>query len=590
MNKIWEINDYSAFSIDEIRCFNDKLNNYFSDISLTKMLAQRVGTDLEAVRSFLRPNLSELHDPFLYKDMDKAVERLCLALDNNQKILIYGDYDVDGTTSVALVYSFLKKYCSSNIDYYIPDRYTEGYGVSMKGVDYAAENGCNLIIALDCGIKDNPRVDYANSKGIDFIVCDHHTPGDQLPDAVAVLDAKRVDNTYPYIELSGCGVGFKFMQALCIKRNIPFTNLLNYIDLVAVSIGSDIVPITGENRILAYFGLKKLNGQPFVYNQTTLALQPLISLNAIKTESGFENKALTIYDSVFSIGPRINAAGRIDKGSEAVKLLITEDPEEAKAFALKISDYNKERKDLDRDITETALRTLNNDPQNAENASTVVYGDNWHKGVVGIVASRLTETYYRPTIVLSKIGDMLTGSARSVSDFDLYAAIDSCRDYLTGFGGHKFAAGLNLKFENYQLFKNSFENYVREHIKPSQKVQKVLIEQFIDFSVITPDFYNKLQDFEPFGPENSEPIFATKNVVDTGRSRLVGKTSEHLRLEVMDKTGTCLVGIAFGMANYYDRIHNGEKFDMCYTIQKNEFRGTVSLQLMVVDIKMGDKE
>lgn len=460
----------------------------------------------------------------------------------------------------------------------------------MKGVDYAAENGCNLIIALDCGIKDNPRVDYANSKGIDFIVCDHHTPGDQLPDAVAVLDAKRVDNTYPYIELSGCGVGFKFMQALCIKRNIPFTNLLNYIDLVAVSIGSDIVPITGENRILAYFGLKKLNGQPFVYNQTTLALQPLISLNAIKTESGFENKALTIYDSVFSIGPRINAAGRIDKGSEAVKLLITEDPEEAKAFALKISDYNKERKDLDRDITETALRTLNNDPQNAENASTVVYGDNWHKGVVGIVASRLTETYYRPTIVLSKIGDMLTGSARSVSDFDLYAAIDSCRDYLTGFGGHKFAAGLNLKFENYQLFKNSFENYVREHIKPSQKVQKVLIEQFIDFSVITPDFYNKLQDFEPFGPENSEPIFATKNVVDTGGSRLVGKTGEHLRLEVMDKTGTCLVGIAFGMANYYDRIHNGEKFDMCYTIQKNEFRGTVTLQLMVVDIKMGDKE
>ena len=590
MDKIWEINDYSAFSIDEISCFNDKLNNYFSDISLTKMLAQRVGTDLDAVRTFLRPNLSKLHDPFLYKDMDKAVDRLCVALDNNQKILIYGDYDVDGTTSVALVYSFLKKYCTQNIDYYIPDRYTEGYGVSMKGVDYAAENGCNLIIALDCGIKDNPRVDYANSKGIDFIVCDHHTPGDQLPDAVAVLDAKRADNTYPYIELSGCGVGFKFMQALCIKRNIPFTNLLNYIDLVAVSIGSDIVPITGENRILAYFGLKKLNGQPFVYNQTTLALQPLISLNAIKTESGFENKALTIYDSVFSIGPRINAAGRIDKGSEAVKLLITEDPEEAKSFALKISDYNKERKDLDRDITDTALRTLSADPQNAENASTVVFGDNWHKGVVGIVASRLTETYYRPTIVLSKIGDMLTGSARSVSDFDLYAAIDSCRDYLTGFGGHKFAAGLNLKYENYQQFKNSFEKYVREHIKPSQKVQKVLIEQFIDFSIITPDFYNKLQNFEPFGPENTEPIFATKNVVDTGGSRLVGKTGEHLRLEVMDKTGTCLVGIAFGMANYFDRIHNGEKFDICYTVQKNEFRGTVSLQLMIVDIKMGEKK
>ena len=586
MNKLWEINDYSSFSIDEINCFNNKLNNYFSDISLTKMIIQRVGMDLNAVREFLRPNLSKLHDPFLYKDMDKAVNRLCTALNNNEKILIYGDYDVDGTTSVALVYSFLKRYCTPNIDFYIPDRYTEGYGVSMQGVDYAANNGCSLIIALDCGIKDNPRVDYANTKGIDFIVCDHHTPGAELPNAVAVLDAKRSDNTYPYPELSGCGVGFKFLQALCISRNIPFTNLLNYIDLVAVSIGSDIVPITGENRILAYFGLKKLNGEPFIYNQTTLALQPLIALNAIKSEAGFENKKLTIYDSVFTIGPRINAAGRIDKGSEAVKLLITQDVDEAKMYAKQISDYNKERKDKDHEITETALRTLNADPENAENAATVVYGENWHKGVVGIVASRLTESFYRPTIVLSKIGDMLTGSARSVSDFDLYAAIDSCRDYLTGFGGHKFAAGLNLKFENFKDFKQSFENYVRQHIKPSQKIQKVLIEQYIDFSVITPDFYNKLQDFEPFGPENPEPIFATKNVVDTGRSRLVGKTGEHLRLEIMDYTGTCIVGIAFGMSAFYERIHNGEKFDICYTVQKNEFRGTISLQLMVIDIKM----
>lgn len=586
MNKLWEINDYSSFSIDEINCFNNKLNNYFSDISLTKMIIQRVGMDLNAVREFLRPNLSKLHDPFLYKDMDKAVNRLCTALNNNEKLLIYGDYDVDGTTSVALVFSFLKRYCTTNIDFYIPDRYTEGYGVSMQGVDYAANNGCSLIIALDCGIKDNPRVDYANTKGIDFIVCDHHTPGAELPNAVAVLDAKRSDNTYPYPELSGCGVGFKFLQALCISRNIPFTNLLNYIDLVAVSIGSDIVPITGENRILAYFGLKKLNGEPFIYNQTTLALQPLIALNAIKSEAGFENKKLTIYDSVFTIGPRINAAGRIDKGSEAVKLLITQDVDEAKMYAKQISDYNKERKDKDHEITETALRTLNADPENSENAATVVYGENWHKGVVGIVASRLTESFYRPTIVLSKIGDMLTGSARSVSDFDLYAAIDSCRDYLTGFGGHKFAAGLNLKFENFKDFKQSFENYVRQHIKPSQKIQKVLIEQYIDFSVITPDFYNKLQDFEPFGPENPEPIFATKNVVDTGRSRLVGKTGEHLRLEIMDYTGTCIVGIAFGMSAFYERIHNGEKFDICYTVQKNEFRGTISLQLMVIDIKM----
>ena len=589
MNKLWEINNYSAFSDEEICCFNKKLNNYFSDISLTKMIVQRVGMDLNAVREFLRPNLSKLHDPFLYKDMDKAVNRLCTALNNNEKILIYGDYDVDGTTSVALVYSFLKRYCTTNIDYYIPDRYTEGYGVSMQGVDYAANNGCSLIIALDCGIKDNPRVDYANTKGIDFIVCDHHTPGAELPDAVAVLDAKRCDNTYPYPELSGCGVGFKFMQALCISRNIPFANLLNYIDLVAVSIGSDIVPITGENRVLAFFGLKKLNAEPFTFNETILTLQPLIALDAIKREAGFDNKKLTIYDSVFTIGPRINAAGRIDKGSEAVKLLITEDVEEAKSYAKQISDYNKERKDKDREITETALNILSADPENSENAATVVYGENWHKGVVGIVASRLTETYYRPTIVLSKIGDMLTGSARSVSDFDLYAAIDSCHDYLTGFGGHKFAAGLNLKFENYKGFKQSFETYVRQHIQPSQKIQKVLIEQYIDFSVITPDFYNKLQDFEPFGPENPEPIFATKKVVDVGRSRLVGKTGEHLRLEIMDATGTCMVGIAFGMSAFYPRIHNGEKFDICYTIQKNEFRGTVSLQLMVVDIKMEDK-
>ena len=597
MNKLWELNNGGNFTDSQIAFLHSKLNN-FCDLPLTRMLAQRVRVDvdslqnpetcdheLQKIRAFLRPSLSNLHDPFLFRDMDKAVERLSLAIDKGERILIYGDYDVDGTTSVALVYSFLKKYCTQNIDYYIPDRYTEGYGVSMQGVDYAAQTGCSLIIALDCGIKDNPRVDYSNSLGIDFIVCDHHTPGAELPNAVAVLDAKRDDNTYPFNELSGCGVGFKYMQALCIKMNIPFVNLLNYIDLTAVSIGSDIVPIIDENRILAYFGLKKLNGEEFAYNDQKLSLQPLTCFQAIKKESGLADKHVSMYDSVFMIGPRINACGRIDKGSQAVRLLITEDDDEAAEFAKMISDYNNERKDLDRDITETALETLRQEPGNDTNAATVVYGDNWHKGVVGIVASRLTETYYRPTIVFSKIGDTLTGSARSVSDFNLYDAIDSCRNYLTGFGGHKFAAGLNLKFENYHNFKTAFLDYVKNHIQSSQKIPKVLIEQYIDFSVINTKFYDRLQQFEPFGPENTEPIFATRNVVDCGGSRKVGKNLEHLRLEVMDSTGVCLVGIAFGMSAFYERIHSGEKFDICYTVQQNVFRNTVSLQLMVNDIK-----
>ena len=600
MEKLWELNGGGGYSDEDIEYLQGRLNN-FCDFTIARMLAQRTKVDvsrlrnpeteedeLQKLRSFLRPSLSNLHDPFLFRDMDKAVERLSMAIDRGEKILIYGDYDVDGTTSVALVYSFLKKYCTQNLDYYIPDRYTEGYGVSMQGVDYAHKSGCTLIIALDCGIKDNPRVDYSNSLGIDFIVCDHHTPGAELPNALAVLDAKRVDNTYPFNELSGCGVGFKYMQALCIWRNIPFVNLLNYIDLTAVSIGSDIVPIVDENRVLAYFGIKKLNGEECEYNKEKLTLQPLTCFRAIKKEAGLSERHVSMYDSVFMIGPRINACGRIDKGSQAVRLLITEDEGEAAEFAKMISDYNNERKDLDRDITETALETLRNEPGNDTNAATVVYGDNWHKGVVGIVASRLTETYYRPTIVFSKIGDKLTGSARSVADFNLYDAIDSCRNFLTGFGGHKFAAGLNLSFENYQNFKTAFLDYVKNHIQTLQKIPKVLIEQFIDFSVINAKFYDRLQQFEPFGPDNTEPIFATRNVVDCGGSRKVGKNLEHLRLEVMDCTGNCLVGIAFGMSAFYDRIHKGEKFDICYTIQQNVFRNTVSLQLMVNDIKFSN--
>ncbi|MBR4266949.1 MAG: single-stranded-DNA-specific exonuclease RecJ [Bacteroidales bacterium] len=583
MERVWTIKKYEGFTEDQVADLQQQMNNFF-DIHLTKMLASRIGFDLEKVRQFLRPNLSQLHDPYLFNDMHKAVDRLCQAIENNERILVYGDYDVDGTTSVALVYSFLKEFYK-NIDYYIPDRYTEGYGVSFKGVDYAASTNCKLIIALDCGIKDNARIEYAAYKQIDFIVCDHHTPGTDLPKAVAVLDAKRTDNTYPFNELSGCGVGFKFMQAFAIKQNIPFERLLKYIDLTAVSIGSDIVPIVDENRILAYFGLKKLNSQEFKYKDQTMLLEPLTCFKAIMKDAGLNKKdEITIYDSVFMIGPRINAAGRIENGTEAVKLLVTEEMSQAEEFSKKISEYNEDRKNKDHDITEKALEMLRNDPKNDTNTTTVVYGDNWHKGVVGIVASRLTENYYRPTIVLSHIDGKLTGSARSVSDFNLYDAIDSCRKYLTAFGGHKFAAGLNLKVENYQQFRDAFEDYVSKHITKEQQHPKIEIEQYIDFKSITMSFYEQLKQFEPFGPENPEPIFATQNVVDMG-SRIVGKDKSHLRLEVMDETGATKIGIAFGMADYLPQIKTNKPFKICYTLALNDFNGHKSVQLMVKDIK-----
>ncbi len=475
------------------------------------MLALRTNWDVDKANCFIRPKLENLHDPFLFNDMEKAVDRLEKAVENNEKILVYGDYDVDGTTAVALVYSFLREFYPFNIFYYVPDRYTEGYGVSFKGVDYAVEKKCTLIIALDCGIKDNARIEYANYKGIDFIVCDHHTPGVELPKAVAVLDAKRADNKYPFDELSGCGVGFKFMQAVCIRRNIPLETLLKYIDLTAVSIGSDIVPIVDENRILAYYGLKKLNGEEFSFSGKKLRFEPLPCFKAVKKEAKLDGKTITMTDSVFMIGPRINAAGRIHLGRDAVRLLTTSDMTEAEKFAKEISDYNQTRKDLDRSITTEALEKLSLDENNLQKSTTVVYGDNWHKGVVGIVASRLTETYFRPTIVFTKIGETLTGSARSVSDFNLYEAIDSCSEFLTAFGGHKFAAGLNLKFENFKPFAQKFEGYVKSHILPSQKNPEIKIEREIDFRTITEDFYKKMKEFEPFGPGNPEPFLYARS-------------------------------------------------------------------------------
>ena len=573
MDYIWKLRDAHCDE-GELQRFCDRLNGHLPP-SLALMMFDRVGDDVDEVRGFLRPTLSMLHDPYLYKDMDKAIDRLCDAIEHNEKILVYGDYDVDGTTSVALVYSFLHRYCTKNIEYYVPDRYSEGYGVSFKGVDYAAENGFSLIIALDCGIKDNPRIDYAATKGVDFIVCDHHTPGDVLPKAVAVLDAKRADNTYPYDELSGCGVGFKLLQALCIRREMPLENLFEYLDIVAVSVISDIVSMTGENRVLAYFGLKKINENP------------MTCIAAIITDAGLAQKVITVEDSLFVIGPRINAAGRMKSGMDAVKLLISNDFDEALSFAKEISHYNDDRKEKDRDITESALQMLQSDPDNSKKSSTVVCGDGWHKGVVGIVASRLTESFYRPTIVLSRNGDMLTGSARSVSDFNLYDAIDSCRDYLTAFGGHKFAAGLSMKSEVYDDFRRDFEQYVAAHIEEHQKRPTITIERYISFDEINDDFYVKLQEFQPFGPDNPEPIFATRGVVNCGKTRAVGKEfpQKHLRLEVQDSTGKVMTGIGFGLAEFASVLQSGAKVDICYTISQNYFNGKTSLQLMVKDVK-----
>ena len=508
--------------------------------------------------------------------METAKDLLLKSIkDKTKPVFICGDYDVDGTTSVALVYSFLKEF-HQNIDFYIPDRYTEGYGVSFKGVDFAVEHGCTLIIALDCGIKDNSRIDYANYKKIDFIVCDHHTPGPDLPKAVAVLDAKRSDNTYPFNELSGCGVGFKFMQAFCETKKIPLYRLLHYIDLVSVSIASDIVPIIDENRVLEHYGLKKLNSNP------------LPAFKALIKESGLFGKNIEMEDSLFMIGPRINAAGRMKSGKDAVKLLITTNQNEATEFAKLISQYNEDRKSNDKSITEAALKILENDSENPSKKTTVVWGENWHKGVVGIVASRLTETYYRPTIVMTKIDGHLTGSARSVGDFNIYDAINSCRQYLDAFGGHKFAAGLNLKEQNYKNFADNFEKYVAQNIKPYQTKPFLDIEQYIGLEMIDDKFYNTLKRFEPCGPDNPSPIFATLDVEDTGlgNTKKVGKKEpkEHLKLEITDKSGKTIQGIGFGMAKYHQVITSGKKFDICYKITENEFQGKKSLQLFVLDI------
>ncbi|MCD7976726.1 MAG: single-stranded-DNA-specific exonuclease RecJ [Tannerellaceae bacterium] len=540
------------------------------------LLVQRGITSVEEVKKFFKPNLNDLHDPFLMPDMDKAVKRLNKALGNKEKILVYGDYDVDGTTAVSLVYKYLRPY-SSSLDYYIPDRYDEGYGISYKGIDYAAENDVKLIISLDCGIKAIEKIEYAKQKGIDFIICDHHMPDDTLPDAVAVLDAKRTDSTYPYEHLSGCGVGFKFMQAFAQSNGFPFSELEKLLDLTAVSIASDIVPITGENRILAYYGLKQLNTNP------SLGLKGIIDI------CGLAGKEITISDIVFKIGPRINASGRMMNGKEAVELLLAKDSEIAREKSENINQYNDERRELDKKITDEANAIIDRFSNMEDRKAIIVYDQGWHKGVIGIVASRLTEKYYRPAVVLTKSSELITGSARSVTGFDIYKAIESCRDLLENFGGHTYAAGLSLREENLEAFTQRFLELAGEEIIAEQMTPQIDVDAILDLKDITPKLVNELKRIHPFGPDNHKPIFTTLEVKDYGTSKLVGKELEHIKLELIDGSSkTPMHAIAFGMHPHSEHIKTMKPFDICYTIEENTYNGNTSIQLMIKDIKTED--
>lgn len=537
-----------------------------------RMLVLRGITTPDEARRYIRPSLEDLHDPYLMRDMDKAVERLHRAILRGEHIMVYGDYDVDGTTAVALMYTFLCQ-LSTRVHFYIPDRYTEGYGISFKGIDEAQAQQCSLVIALDCGIKAIDKIEYANERHIDFIICDHHTPGDELPKAVAVLNMKRKDCPYPFKELSGCGVGFKLVQALARHRGISAERWYPLLSLLAMSIASDIVPVTGENRILAHYGLKQINSHP------SIGLQSILRI------AGLEGKQVTISDLVYKIGPRINASGRMHSGAEAVQLLIATDEEYARHKAEEINQYNTERREYDSQTTVEALKMLSEDPNNDQLHTTVVYSPHWHKGVVGIAASRLTETYYRPTIVFTKGDeDIISGSARSVGGFDLYAAIDSCRDLLTNFGGHQFAAGLSMHEADLPEFKRRFEAYVAEHILPEQMTPTIAIEQEIQFQDIDEQFFNILKHLEPFGPCNPKPIFCTTNVINHRYTKCVGKMGEHLKLDVTDRTAA-IAGIAFNQGETALWLQNGNGIDLCYSLEENVYNGTTSIQMMVLDLK-----
>lgn len=542
------------------------------DEIIATLLVQRGIETFEQAKSFFRPTLKDIHNPYLMKDMDKAVSRIERAITNNENILVFGDYDVDGTTAVSLVSSYIKTFYS-NVVTYIPDRYLEGYGVSFKGIDFANDNGFSLIIALDCGIKSIDHVKYAKERNIDFIICDHHRPGDTLPDAIAVLDPKRSDCTYPYDELCGCGIGFKLIQALGQNRNQTLEDLIPYLDLVATAIAADIVPMTGENRVLAKFGLEVINSNP------RSGIKALVQ--------NIKKKTLTITDVVFIVAPRINAAGRIKHGDYAVQLLTEFDLEQAEAFAKEIEENNTERRGLDKQITKEALQQIHKNKEETR-FTTVVYDENWHKGVIGIVASRLTETYYRPTVVFTKSGEKLAASARSVQDFDVYNALEACAAHLEQFGGHMYAAGMTLKEENYENFKKAFEKVVQETINPNLLIPEITIDMQINFSDINPKLVRILKEFEPFGPQNMHPIFMTKEVVDTGYAKTLGSEDEHLKLFVKQKDSEGIGAIGFGQGKHLSLVQNKNPLQVAYILDENEWNNQTSLQLNIRAIKQNN--
>lgn len=570
MSKRWllqQVND-----TDSVKRIMQDLNQ---DEQIAAMLVLRGVTNFDEAKKFFRPSLEDLHDPFLMKGMHAAVERLSNAIQQNENILVYGDYDVDGTTAVSLMYSFLTSFYP-NVAYYIPDRYAEGYGISFKGIDFASDNNFSLIISLDCGIRSVDKINYANEKNIDFIICDHHLPADEIPNAVAVLDPKQNDCNYPYKELTGCGVGYKLIQAYCLKNKIPVENTYQYLDLLAISCAADIVPITGENRVLTFYGLQQVNEKP------RPGIKALLEQSNVK-------KNLTVSDLVFIIGPRINAAGRIQSGMNAVELLTSPYIEKARETALLINKNNLERKELDVQITTEALQIIEENSVLQQRKTTVLYSEQWHKGVIGIVASRLTEKYYRPTILLTESNGKATGSARSVKDFDVHAAIEACSDLLEQFGGHKYAAGLTMPIENIEKFIKRFEEVVSSSIHDDMLIPAIDIDAYINLSKITPKFYRIVKQFAPFGPGNLSPMLATKNVVaKTGFVRIVG--TNHLKATVFnqDNPSVTFDMIAFNLADWFDYINSGKPFDICYHVEENEWNGNVALQLNVKDIKVSN--
>ncbi len=554
--------------------------------TLANLLVHRGISTFDQARLFFRPSVTDLHDPFLMRDMDKAIDRMDLAIKNNEKIMIYGDYDVDGTTAVALVYSFLKKFYN-NVDFYLPDRYKEGYGISTAGIEYAAINDFRLIIALDCGIKSNDKVADAKKLGVDFIICDHHRPGDELPNACAVLDPKRADCTYPFDELSGCGIGFKLISGYAQRHKIPFKEIEEFLDLVAISTAADIVPLVGENRILVHYGLKQLNYKPRHGVKAILEMEKVpLYMDVLDDDRRVPHYNLTVNDLVFILGPRINAAGRIDDARHAVELLISENPAIAIANSLRIKEHNDERKSLDVKITQEAFDMIQIDSEFARRRSTVLFNPEWHKGVIGIVASRMTEKYYRPTIILTESNGLATGSARSVKDFDVYNAIERCSDLLEQFGGHMYAAGLTMKIEHIEEFKTRFEEIVSSTIEENSLTQEIEIDAVIKLSEITPSFFNVLKQFAPFGPGNMSPVFKSDNVRDTGLSRIVGNNHLKLNLAEDETRRFGLDGIAFQMGQHFSFISRKIPFDICYAIEENTYNNKTSIQMNVKDIRL----